>query len=174
MKSDVATDNHLVFGGRSIFMTRNGRIELKEAGEYIIRAKVEWRHGHEDTCTISAYSSAVVSFEKIAAIKDFQSKYCTLLALQNQEEKYLIGNSVSVVDCYGKYVYALIKNKDDKELKVGIEFTKLDNIRLSKFGRQSDTTFALTIPAGENQLIFLKIINPTLPCAYDWSWQSSF
>jgi len=168
--SEIETDAHLAHGGTSIFMTKEGKVELKEAGDYIIRAKVLWRHGKEDTCTISAYSSTKIDMKPISSVKDFQTKYLTLLADKNKEENPLINQSVSVVGSYEGYVYAMVKNREDKKLTCSIELTQMDNLKLAKPNKVFQNKFTLNVAPGSSQLVFLKVTDRSQGCAYEWSW----
>ena len=173
MDSDVETDPHLTHGGTSIFMTKDGKIEIKEAGDYIIRAKVFWRHGKEDTCTISAYSSTKINLKPIPSVKDFQTKYLALLAEQKKESR-LISQSVSVTGTYGRYVYVMVKNRDQKQLTCSIEFSPLENMALSKPNKVSNNKFTMKIAPGSSQLVFLKVVDRSKGCDYGWSWDTTF
>ena len=148
----------MTYGGISIYMTKDGKVEIKEAGDYIIRAKVKWRHGQEDTCMISAYSSVKIDMKSIPSVKNFQTKYLTLLAEQNKEENPLIGQSLGVNGVYESYVYAMVKSREDREMIFTIELTRLENLKLAKQNKVSENKFIMYIAPESSQLIFLKVI----------------
>jgi len=168
--SDVATDPYLLQGNRSLYMTKDGKVEIKEAGDYIIRAKVLWRHGKEDTCTISAYSSAKIDMKPIPSVKDFQTKYFTCLANKNKEEKPLTSQSVYVSGWVEGCLYLMVKNRETKQLTCSINFTKLENMRLSKPSKVSANKFIMKIAPGSSQLVFIKRIDLFKGAAPAWSW----
>lgn len=131
MDSAIKTDSYLTYGGISIYMTKDGKVEIMDVGDYIIRAKVKWRHGQEDTCMISAYSSVKIDMKPTPSVKNFQIKYLTLLAEQNRE---------------------------DREMICTIELTRLENLKLAKQNKVSENKFIMYIAPESSQLIFLKVI----------------
>lgn len=152
-------------------MTKDGKITLQEAGDYIIRVKARWVNANEDTLTVSAYSSVPSSLVQIPSVKDFQTKYLSAIALQNKTENPLTEKSVIVSGSENFSTYTMVKNRDNKELNVTITFTKLKNMKLSKIGKQSETKATMTIPAGSNKLIFLKTIDPSLASSFEWAFE---
>lgn len=154
--NEVKEDSNLTFGEMSIFMTEDGRSELGEAGDYIIRVQVQWRHGHEDTYTVSAYSSEAISLEKIAPIQDFPAQYCRLRAMLEEEPKTLVGKVQCVDGIYQDYQYTMVKNLGDEEFKMEIEFKEFDNIELLE---PSENKVSWTIPAGCYEIGVLKKID---------------
>jgi len=152
-------------------MTKDGKIILKEAGDYVIRVKARWVNVNEDTLTVSAYSSGPSSLLQIPSVKDFQTKYFSAIALGNPQEDKLTETSVIVTGSELTSTYAMVKNHGTKEMNATITFTKLKNMRLSKIGKQSETKATITIPAGSNKLIFLKTIDPSLASNFEWAWE---
>jgi len=170
VESGVATDPNLVFGNRTLYMTKDGKVELREAGDYIIRAKVLWRHGHEDTCTISAYSPIKIDMKPIASVKNFQTKYLTLLAERNPRGQPLTPQSVLVSGSYQNYMYAMVENRGNRVLACSILFTRLKNLKLSKPGQVSANQFIIEIAPGSSRLVFLKVVDCFQDPYYNWSW----
>ncbi len=178
MDSDVATDPYLLQGKRILYMTKDGKVQIKEAGDYIIRAKVLWRHGKQDTYTISAYSSEKIDMEPIPSVKDFQTKYYTCLANKNKEEKPLKKSQSRYVSGWvGGAFYLMVKNnetkeaKETKEMTCSLNFTKLANLTLSKPSKVSETKFTMKIAPGSSQLVFLKMIDRFEGAAPEWKWE---
>ncbi len=157
-------------GALSLYMTKDGKVHIKEAGDYIIRAKVCWRHGHEDTCTISAYSSAKIEMKPIASVKDFLAKYLTLVAKQNKEVHPLVDNCVRVFATYGTYYYAMATNNGDKDFTCSLLCEELVNRKLSKPHKVSDDKFTMTIAPGSSQLVFLKDIDFSANSGQSTTW----
>ncbi len=152
-------------------MTQDGKVEIKEAGDYIIRAKVLWRHGKEDTCTISAYSSEKIDMEPIPSVKDFQTKYFTCLANKNKEENPVIDQVVYVSAWAAGCLYIMVKNRQLEQLTISAPFTKLENLKLSKPNKVSETKFTMKIAPGSSQLVFLKKIDLSKGPAPEWAWK---
>lgn len=154
-------------------MNKNGKVDIKEAGEYIIRAKITWYHGKEDTCTISAYSSAKIDLKPVQSVKDFQTKYLTLLAEQNHEEQPLTPQSVMVNGNYDKYMYIMVKNREKKLLTCSINFPSLDNVKLSKPSKVSANKFTMKIAPGSQELVFLKTIDRFQGSDYEMGFETT-
>jgi len=169
--SNTRGDPYQVWGARSVLMTEDGKVELKEAGDYIIRVKVNWKNASEDTYTVSSYSSAPLTLQQIPSVKDFLMKYLCAVASQNKRENKLTETSACVSEHHKNFSYTLVKNSDNKELNVNITFKTLNNLRIAKQVKHSQNKVSLKIPAKSNQLIFLKMINSTEACNYDWDWE---
>ncbi len=152
-------------------MTKDGKVHIKEAGDYIIRAKVCWRHGREDTCTISAYSSTEIVFKRIPNVKDFLTKYLTLVAKLNKDEGSLTDTCVRVKGDYGTYIYTMVTNNGDKDFTCTLLCSKIVNRKLSKPHRVSKKKFTMTVAPGSSQLIFLKMIDPVANSDHTTSWR---
>ncbi len=170
MNSDVETDPNLIHGERTLYMTKDGKVEIKEEGDYIIRAKVGWRHGHAEVCTISAYSSEKIEMKPIPSVKDFQTKYFTLLANKNYEEQALTSMSAYVSGWVGGCLYIMVKNRKMEEMRCSLNFTELENLKLSKLNKVSEKKFTMEIAPDSSQLVFLKRIDPFKEAAPSWKW----
>ncbi len=151
-------------------MAKDGKVEIKEAGDYIIRAKVLWRHRKEDTCTISAYSSAKIDLKPIPSVKDFQTKYYACLANQNKEEKSLTDQSVYVSGWFEGRFYLMVKNRETEQFTCSINFTDLENLKLSKPNKVAANKFTMKIAPGSSQLVFLKKIDRFQKSTLAWTW----
>jgi len=164
--SEDEADANLKFGKRTIFMTKDGTTVLGEAGDYIIRAQVQWRHGHEDTCTISAYCSEATSLEKIAPIEDYQSQYCRALAAGDENPTVLKEKIEYVEGAFQDYKYMMFKNLGEEEFEMELEFKELENVELLE---QSENKVSWTISPGCYQIALLKIVDVSQPSSYSRS-----
>ena len=152
-------------------MVEGGKVEIKEAGDYIIRVKVNWRDSGDDTYTVSSYSSVPLTLQQIPSVKDFLSKYLSAIALQNKQENQLTDSSVYVTDFHNNYAYTMVKNNGSKEMNVTVTFTRLNNLRFTKQGKQSGNKVSIKVPAKSKQLFYLKMVELTGASDFDWDWK---
>ena len=152
-------------------MVEGGKVEIKEAGDYVIRVKVNWKNSRDDTYTVSSYSSVPLTLQQIPSAKDFLSKYLSAVALQNKQENKLTDTSVYVTDYHKSYAYTMVKNNDSKEMNVTVTFKRLNNLRFTRQGKQSGNKVSIKIPAKSKQLFYLKMVDPIKSSDFDWDWE---
>jgi len=155
-------------GARSVFPSKSGKLQLTEPGDYIIRAKVKWRHGQKDKFTLSAYSPFEIALKQTKPIKDYLSKYFTYIARQNETKHALTDRSFYVIGNYGGHVYASVENWDHKQITVDINFTSLENMKLGKPYKETDTQLKITVPPGSQRVAYVKVVDSTIPWNYQW------
>ena len=105
-----------------------------EQGEYLLRAKVNWRDGKSRKCVLSQYGQRKVDLVP-TEFKQFWKKYFEYYGAFDDEKAMVMENVYLSHKYLNHKMYFYVENKGDKEAKFAIKFEELKNYEVGKENR---------------------------------------
>lgn len=159
-------DDTAIFGHHSVPPTRRHKLELKKAGTYIIRIKLQKRNIPNGEYVLTGYSPDKINFQKISPDQNFLTKSFLNLG-QRAKHKEDVGHGCNIArgfSGFNHYLYA--ENNGDQNWTLKMSFPKILNAKLGKPYRTSGNSFELVLAPGERKATYLTIVDLQDPSTY--------
>lgn len=149
---------------------------LLEPGSYALRVKVYWKNQDSGKFTLACNSERKLTIQRAnkANYKQFLKFYMLPTARQDNEMNDIGNNCVLASGWMSPYMYCYVHNKGKGTLKLSVELTKNTNIRIPKKFSQDGKTFTMVVPAGNEELVFLKKDQRTGGGSIGWAFSSQY
>jgi hypothetical protein len=162
-----------IYSMRSVWASDKPFMSL-QAGTYCVKVKTNWYDKKENKFTLSAYAPCKVVFNKIEDTVAYKEvDLCAAAQLQAQEGKLKeikqrIDAKVGIDYFRSQKVVVYVENNTDKKLTYTVNFTKLDNMRISKLNRISDMQLKIEVSSQSVGYGQLKTINLSQGSEYEY------
>jgi len=158
------------WGARSIYPSKQMKLDITQPGDYVIRTKMRWRYGTSGKYTLSAYAPFKIEMEKTEPIKDFLPQLLRNIA-KKAEQKPMGDGCTMASAFYSYYLYVYLNNPTKKKWVIDIDFTKLQNLKLSKGWKQGEKKFHIEVGPQQSEIAILKKIDVTGGASYGWQFE---
>lgn len=160
-------------GNRVFYAHRNRKVKLEEPGEYIIRSKVKWKNGLDQTYTLSVYSDQKIELIRVPKIKDFLTKYLTYIGHHREDRRDLGYDTSMLEDYFGHLYYRYVENNGTRTLHFELAWTNCENIKpSSRMFRNGKAE--MTVKPGERAVCLGKKIKMNGDCYLHSVFRHSF